>query len=632
MSARPPERAFYLGSSPAGGVRGDPGVLAPGTLGGDTFAVLHPAAEPRRPRVVLLCPPFGWDDMCSYRIRREWAEQLAQAGYATLRFDLPGEGDSAGDPADPGRLEAWSLAVERAAHWLRREQGAELLTAIGIGLGGMLACRAAARGAPVDELVLWSVPARGRALMRELRTFARLEQANRLAPGEPAGDDEPADPFALVVNGYPMSAETVRDLEDLDVAELGAWAHPPRRALVLGRDGLKADARLVQALEGAGAEATVTDGPGFGAMMTEPQDARPPREVFATIDSWLESGSPLQAAANTSAPAAAKAPAGEAAAADELTLEYAGATLRERPVSLEGPGGRLFGVLTEPLGERAQLTALLLNAGPQRRIGPNRMWVQIARRWAAKGVCTLRLDADGIGDADGDTSALGQVTAFYRPRYVEQARAAVDALAARGLPPRFVALGLCSGGYWGAQAALADERVAAVIMLNPRTLVFDEWHHAVRRTRHLRERALMPSTWGRVLRGEIKLRKHVETTRTVVGRAASAPLRARQRVAARRDEQQRTAGAAYEPIEGLFDALRDRGQRALLLFTGQEVLHRELAEKGVLARMERWPNLELVVKGTSAETHTLTPLWLQREVHDLVDRLLETELARLASR
>ena len=36
--------------------------------------------EPSRVRdsAVILCPPFGWEDMCSYRVRREWAEHLAR--------------------------------------------------------------------------------------------------------------------------------------------------------------------------------------------------------------------------------------------------------------------------------------------------------------------------------------------------------------------------------------------------------------------------------------------------------------------------------------------------------------------------------------------------------------------------
>ncbi len=78
----------------------------------------------------------------------------------------------------------------------------------------------------------------------------------------------------------------------------------------------------------------------------------------------------------------------------------------------------------------------------------------------------------------------------------------------------------------------------------------------------------------------------------------------------------------------MFERLQERDQHALLLFTGREPLHRELAARGLLARMASWPNIEIAIRGTSADTHTLTPLWLQRQVHELVDRALEQELAR----
>ena len=217
--------------------------------------------------------------------------------------------------------------------------------------------------------------------------------------------------------------------------------------------------------------------------------------------------------------------------------------------------------------------------------------------------------------------------------YAEQVRAAVGALAERGLPQRFVMLGLCAGSYWSVQTALADERVARVIMLNPRTLVFDEWRHTRRRTRQLTEKALRAATWRKVIRGEIKLARHIETGRTLAERAASAPARARARIAARRPSNGAAPEpAGREPIEELFDALRDRGQRGLLLFTGKEVLRGELTDRGVLDHMDRWPNLELAIRGTAADTHTLTPVWLQRQVHELVDRVLEEELERLPDR
>ncbi len=600
--------------------------------GAPFFAVLHSGATPVKQTAVLLCPPFGWEDMCSYRSRREWAEHLARAGHMTLRIDLPGSGDSAGSPTDPGQLEDWTQAVDTAASWLRRAAGIRRVTVIGLGLGGMVSCRAALEGASIDELILWSVPAHGRRLLRELRTFSAFEVANMpdpaLAPDpnanahEPGPSADPADDGTLVANGYLLSAETVLALERLDLQEVEPSGLQTRRALLLGRDGLKVDKALPAALEQAGVAVTVADGPGYGAMTVEPQDARAPSEVFELVSSWLSEGDPqpgegVPERADTSPPS-------EPSEQEEIVLDYVGVALRERPVIFDGPDGQLFGVLTEPLGACRGLTALLLNAGPQRRTGPNRMWVEIARRWAASGVPTLRLDAAGIGDSDGDAAALTRVTEFYKQAYVEQARAALELLAERGLPERFVVLGLCAGCYWAANAALADDRVAAVIMLNPRTLVFDEWRHALRRTRHLRERMLRPSTWRKVLSGDIRLAKHLETGRTLIGRAASRPRRAHGPATSEHKQ-----GTASEQIAGLFDALRDRDQRALLLFTGEEVLHSELSRNGMLDQLaDRWPNIELALRGTSVDTHTLTPLWLQRHVHTLLDRVLEDELER----
>jgi alpha-beta hydrolase superfamily lysophospholipase len=603
-------------------------------LGGSIFAVLHRGAAPTRETAVMLCPPFGWEDMCCYRIRREWAEHLARAGYTTLRIDLPGSGDSAGAPTDPGQMDTWTQAVGGAARWLRRgiddddtddagadgPVGVRRVAVIGLGLGGMVSCRAALQGAPIDELILWSVPARGHRLLRELRTFTAFEVANVLDAGESVPSSEPVEEGALATNGYLLSAETVAELERLDLREVEPRSSATGRALLLGRDGMKVDKYLPGVLESAGAAVTVANGPGYGAMMVEPQDARTPTDVFELVSAWLEEGA-QGLEARDMAPVEPAAAATVPREQDEMLIEHAGIALRERPVFVDGPSGPLFGVLTEPLAGRRELTGLLLNAGPQRRTGPNRMWVEIARRWAAQGVSTLRLDLAGIGDSEGDPTVLARVAEFYRPAYAEQACAALEMLAERGLPQRFVTLGLCAGSYWSAQAALADERVAAVVMLNPRTLVFDEWRHSVRHTRRVRERLFLRSTWRKVLRGEIKLARHLELGRRFVTQAAAAPIRARARGA--------TNGAAGEPIEGLFDALRDRGQRGLMLFTGKEVLRRELTDKGVLDRMDRWPNLEVEILGTSADTHTLTPVWLQRQVHTVIDRVLADELERL---
>jgi alpha-beta hydrolase superfamily lysophospholipase len=604
MSVPPPARPVYVGAGPE-----------------PAFGLFHPAAGSAAPRLaVLLCPPFGWEDMCSYRSRRDWAEHLAAEGRPTLRLELPGTGDSPGGATGPGgagRLDAWSRAVADAARWLRATDGSPRVVALGIGLGGMLAVAALAAGAPIDELVLWATPARGRTLLRELRAFGRMEDGPLLDAGVP--DEPPLGAGSLAAGGYVMSPATVAALEALDLTDAGPLP-AAGRALLLERDGIPPDRRLHAALEAAGTPVTVAPGPGYAAMLVEPQEARPPRAVFAAVSAWLDAGlSP----AGDPAPAAAP-PAEPVAQRASVELECGGDRIRETPLALDRLDPALFGVLAEPTCERAGLTAVLLNAGPQRRTGPNRMWVEIARRWAARGVPTLRVDLAGIGDADGDTDAFADVAAFYVPEYVGQVRAVLDELEARGLPGRFVLVGLCSGAYWSLHTAAQDPRVAAVQLLNPRALIWDPWVYARREGAMYRGAILRAGTWRRIVRGEVDFVKPFVIAGALLRRAALVPFRLAGRLTARR----RPRAAGGDELDLAFDALRDRGTAALLLFAGDEPLHADFEREGRLERLDRWPNLRLEHLPVSADTHTLRPVWLQRQVHEIVDRALEAELAR----
>jgi hypothetical protein len=303
-----------------------------------------------------------------------------------------------------------------------------------------------------------------------------------------------------------------------------------------------------------------------------------------------------------------------------------GARVRETPTIVEHDGLRLYGVLTEPQdGDRRPLTAVMLNAGAIRRIGPNRMWVELARKWAAWGVATLRLDLPGIGDSDGDGEQYADEGRLYLAEFGGSVRAALDALDARGLPERFVLLGLCSGAYWSLQASLADERVVAALLVNPRALVWDPRIEVAREARKLRK-AGSAQQWRRALRGQARPGWAGRLVRALATRALRAPADA---VARRRRERERRAGA--DELDRCLDRLRDSDTRVLLAFTGDEPLHEELEREGrFVGAGARWPNLRLELVSPPPETHTLRPLWLQQRVHALLDETLAAELDRCA--
>lgn len=540
------------------------------------LAFLHEPVDARRGPAVLFLPPFGWEDVCSYRPRREWGEHLAARGHAVLRLDLPGTGDSAGGPRDPGRVAAWLTAAREAVGWLRLRAGTDRVAAIGLGLGGLLAARSGA-----EDLVLWGAPARGATLVRELRAFSRFE-AMQFRDFPPPPED------LLVAAGYVLTPETQAALVALDLI-----AAPPdaRRVLLLGREGMGVDQTLRSHLEASGVEVAIAPGPGWAAMMAEPQQARAPQQTFAIVDDWL-------------------GPAGPAAPRPAPTLDGLNLPgLRETPFSRDG----LFGVLTEPTDvERASLTAVLLNAGAQRHTGPNRMWVEAARRWALDGVPTLRLDLAGFGDSEGDASRYTEVGELYDPALVAQVRSVLDGLAARGVPEAFALGGLCSGAYWAFHTALEDPRARAVLALNPRVLFWDPQIDEERESRKA-GKALSGESWGRLVRGELSAAQFGVTGRALVRRAVAAPARRRTRRAAPPD-----------PLPAALDTLRDRGVPTLLAFSGEEPLHEELDRDGQLAQRDRWPGLHLAE--LPGAVHTLRPLPAQAVGHAVLDDALRRGL------
>ena len=570
------------------------------------LGLLH-AADGSGP-AVLLCPPFGREEVASYRCRLEWAESLAAAGMPALRFDLPGTGDSSGSSEGMDRVGSWIASITAAAEFVRGDTRRIRTTAIGIGLGGLVALAAVADGAPIDDLVLWSVPAHGRALVRELMAFAQIESASIVA----AGGQAPPGSSAQVIGpgGFVLPAETMRSLERLEFANLRPLPGF-RRALLLGRDGIAPDEDLRRGLAAAGVEVEIADGHGFGGMVTAlPESARLPAQVRDRVNEWLLQvplGAADRLARSTRRPVTAPF-------ADLVEGET---RIRETPLEIPYPGGRLFGILCEPLDVPSSgLTMVLLNAGAIRHIGPSRLWVAIARRWAARGVPTLRVDLGGIGEASGDAARYVDVEALYRPGYVDQVRTALDELVSRGAPKRFALLGLCAGAYWAFHTTLVDDRVSLSLMLNPRLLFWKPEIQSARAARNRRRQLLRARSWRRVLSArwwQVGLRLLSLGTSTV-----TEPLRIRARL--------RVYGETWAAAEEAFDRLQRSAARAVFVFCDGEPLRDELAGAGMLTRADRWSRVQFL--DLPGRDHVLRPLWMHEHVHATVDGVLESELSR----
>lgn len=127
-----------------------------------------------------------------------------------------------------------------------------------------------------------------------------------------------------------------------------------------------------------------------------------------------------------------------------------------------GPGGGLVGVLTEPSTPRDDLPAVVLfNVGLNHRVGPYRVWVELARALAASGGTTLRFDVSGLGD-----SAQRRDTLSDTQRAVADLKEALDLLEKKTGIHRFVVIGLCSGVDGAHVIARDDARVVGAAFID----------------------------------------------------------------------------------------------------------------------------------------------------------------------
>lgn len=136
--------------------------------------------------------------------------------------------------------------------------------------------------------------------------------------------------------------------------------------------------------------------------------------------------------------------------------------MNERVIQF-GPARGLVGIVTTPApGHPEGPAVVLLNAGLLHRVGPNRLYVQLARALAAAGHPVLRFDFSGLGDSAPRADHMP-----YAQSAPLEAREAMDWLARELGARRFLLVGHCAGALFSLLVARDDPRVVGVGLLNP---------------------------------------------------------------------------------------------------------------------------------------------------------------------
>lgn len=495
-----------------------------GIPGRQGFGLYHPAAGATHGRALLICPSFGTEDVNPHATLRVLAQAAASHGIPTLRLAYPGTGDAEGDADTPDLFRAWQDSIVEAVAALRELSGMGHVSVLGLRLGALLAALAAPRCGPWDDFIAVAPVVSGRAYVREMKALHMAGLTGQAPP-----PDQGPGRAVFESGGFVMADATHQALSAIDLFKLDGA--PASRALLIERDDLPGPAAKWAAhLTAQGARVDHEKLAGYADMMADPHHSATPASLLPMVLRRLEtppSGVPAP-------------PAMDRAARMHGTLVTAcaddGGPIREEPVRIgAAPSTALFGILSRrdpaaPGVRPSGLGVLMLNAGATRHIGPNRLYVPLARHWASQGHVALRIDIAGLGESPAHPGE--PEGAVYSRTAQKDVADALGWLRQQPAVTRIVLLGLCSGAYHALKSVAHDLPVDAAVLINPLTFF---WHEGMSldpgevteaqvvgdMMRH-RQTMWQAGTWKKLLSGDIPPRRLFEIAHRALAWRANA--------------------------------------------------------------------------------------------------------------
>jgi len=277
-----------------------------------------------------------------------------------------------------------------------------------------------------------------------------------------------------------------------------------------------------------------------------------------------------------------------------------------------GASKTLVGVVTDPADDGSSRPAvILLNSGIIHRVGPNRLYVTLARRLARAGFVTLRFDLSGIGD-----SVIRRDNVPFERSSVQETQEAMEYLAATRGVDRFLLAGICTGAVVAYHTARADARVLGAVLINGQGYIpeTEEAIHAYLASRQRRRYYL-----GRALYNLGSWRK-LATGRVGYGDILGALGFRRQ---GRRSTKDLPNSKAGEVAAGLRN-LADQGREMLLLYSAGDpgIEELDLILEGKIAELSARETVQYRI--VEKADHMFTALASQEEfLSSTVDWLQE---------
>ena len=229
-----------------------------------------------------------------------------------------------------------------------------------------------------------------------------------------------------------------------------------------------------------------------------------------------------------------------------------------------GDQDSLIGIYTPTATPGKRPAIVLVNSGVVHRVGPNRLYVTLARQLAAANYPVLRFDLSSIGDSSPRSDARG-----FEHAAISETSAAMATVGRESGATRFILCGICSGADISFLTARDQPTVVGAVLINGRGLhgvtddagdaleaAVDDALGASTAAHYLWKGALFnPVSWRKLLSGQVKPLELLGA----IARPLMHPRVSRQQVSAKAPE-----------LRAAFDAVLGRGTALLMVYSASD--------------------------------------------------------------
>jgi len=211
---------------------------------------------------IVFCHPFAEERKSGYRAMVLAARALCEAGFAVLRFDYRGTGDSEGEFQD-ATVSTREADIAAAMAQLAELSGCDRIGLLGLRLGSLFAARVAEQRGDVSFLVMWEPVTNGKSyFMADLRKklIKEMMTAGKGSAKREEIVESLKDPATIIdFDGYLVSGAMYGELEPLDLLKQFGGHKAPTLVVQISHNAniSKPNERLRDAYAEAGVDLTI---------------------------------------------------------------------------------------------------------------------------------------------------------------------------------------------------------------------------------------------------------------------------------------------------------------------------------------------------------------------------------------